>query len=158
MRPIVFTGLLLLTLAALASGCGGGSQAESSDNGESQSPNSLLTRSGAENEDEMNAIVGGTLELDPDRGCVLLSGKPVVWPAETTLTADPAELHLPGGLNAKSGNVITGSGGEVRAARIRETALRVEGDLTTALSCAPIDSEVVVFTTRGEGIDVSPSD
>jgi len=106
----------------------------------------------------MTAIVGGTLELDPDRGCLLLSGKPVVWPAGTTLTSDPAELQLPGGLTARSGDVITGGGGEVQAARIRATAIRIEGELTGALGCAPADSEVVILTARGSGISVVGAD
>jgi len=116
----------------------------------------LLTRSTAGNEGEMTAIVGGTFELDPDRGCVLLDGKPVVWPAGTTVSTDPPELHLPGDLTARSGDVIKGGGGEVPAAAIRETSIGIDGDLTSALSCAPSESEVIVFWARGGDILVSP--
>lgn len=92
--------------------------------------------------------------MTEDGGCVLLSGRPVVWPAETTLTTDPPELHLPHGLEATPGDVITGGGGAVPTARISETALRIEGDLSAALECAPRESEVVVLTARGDAIRV----
>lgn len=118
----------------------------------------LLTRSPEGDEAEMTAIVGGTLELEPDRGCVLLSGKPVVWPAGTTLTSDPPELHLPNGLTAISGDTIRGGGGEVPAARIHETAIRIEGDLTSALGCAPAESVVLVLWARGGRISVVGAD
>jgi len=55
----------------------------------------LLTRSTAGNEGEMTAIVGGTFELDPDRGCVLLDGKPVVWPAGTTVSTSLRSFICP---------------------------------------------------------------
>jgi hypothetical protein len=106
----------------------------------------------------MGGLLRGTLELDSARGCVLLSGKPVVWPAETTLTTDPPEVHLPSGLTARSGDLITGGGGEVPATAIRETGLRIEGDLTTALGCAGADSKVAVLTTRGDDISVFSGD
>jgi len=54
--------------------------------------------------------------------------------------------------------VITGGGGEVPAARIRETSLQIDGDLTNALDCAPIDSKVAVFRARGDEIHVSSSE
>jgi len=116
----------------------------------------LLRRSVEGNGAEMTALIGGMLELDPDSSCVLLDGKPVVWPAGTTLTRDPPELHLPGDLTARPGDTITGGGGEVPSATIRETSLRIEGDLTRALRCAPPESEVLVFWARGGGILVSP--
>jgi hypothetical protein len=141
----------MFALIALASGCALGGSDEPSGDG-------LLTRSLEGEEGEMAAIVGGTLELDFGRGCVLLSGKPVVWPAETTLTTNPPELHLPDGLTARSGDKISGRGGEVPAARIRETSIRIEGDLTRALTCAPADSEVIVFSTRGYQISVLGAD
>ena len=143
--------LVLIALASVfATGC---------DATRSKSPGEgLLTRSLEGNGVEMTAIVGGTLELDPDRGCVLLSGKPVVWPAATTLKGDPLELHLPGGDIARSGDTITGGGGEIPAARIRETSIRIEGDLTKALACAPADSEVLVLWARGGQISVLGAD
>jgi hypothetical protein len=145
-RPLL-AALATLALLALASGCALGGSEEPSGDG-------LLTRSPEGEQGEMTGIVGGTLELDPDRGCVLLSGKPVVWPAETTLTTNPPKLHLPGGLTARSGHRISGGGGEVPAAGIRETSIRIEGDLTRALTCAPAGSEVIVFSTRGDQIRV----
>lgn len=104
----------------------------------------------------MTAIIGGTLELDHERGCVLLDGKPVVWPAGTTLSSDPLELHLPGDLTARAGHRITGGGGEVPSTRIRETAIRIEGDVAGALGCNPSAREVLVFWARGGDIRVSP--
>lgn len=115
----------------------------------------LLTRSSEGTDAEMTGIVGGTLKLDPGHGCVLLDGKPVVWPAETTASTDPPELHLPGDLTARSGDTITGGGGEVPAATIRETELRIDGNLTHALDCAPSESEILVFSARGVDILVS---
>ncbi|MBA3376780.1 MAG: hypothetical protein H0U00_13380 [Actinobacteria bacterium] len=115
----------------------------------------LLTRSNQEDQAEMTAIVGGTLELDPDRGCVLLDGKPVVWPAGTTVTTDPPELHLPGDLTASAGDMISGAGGEVASATVRDSSMRVDGDVTTALSCAPSESQVLVFWARDGDMQVS---
>jgi hypothetical protein len=114
----------------------------------------LLTRSPDGDEGEMTAIVGGILELDPDRGCVLLSGKPVVWPAETTLRGDQPELHLPGSLTGRSGDTITGGGGEVPAATIRETSIQIEDDLSSALKCAPTETKLLVLWARGDPISV----
>ena len=151
MKPVLLHALPLLALAALAGGCTLGGSEEPSTDG-------LLTRSVDSDGAEMAALLRGTLEIDRDRSCVLLSGKPVVWPAGTTLTTDPPELHIPGGLSARSGDVITGGGGEVPGTAIRETALRIEGDLTTALSCAPTDTEVMVFTARGDDVGVSSQD
>jgi hypothetical protein len=116
----------------------------------------LLTRSSETNEGEMTAIVGGTLELDPARGCVLLDGKPVVWPTRTTLTVDPPQLHLPGEPTARPGDTIRGAGGEVASATIGETALQIDGDLTHAIGCAPSEREVLVFWAKGDDIVVSP--
>ena len=144
---VLLVAVATFALFALASGCDLSGSEEPSDDG-------LLTRSPEGDGGEMTAIVGGTLELDPDRGCVLLSGKPVVWPAATTLRSDPPELHLPGGLKARSGDTITGGGGEVPAARIRETSIRIEGDLTGALKCAPADGKVLILWARGDRISV----
>lgn len=151
MKRHLFVALATLALVALASGCDLGGSHEQFDDG-------LLTRSLEGNEDEMTGIVGGTLELDPERGCFLLSGKPVVWPSATTLTGDPPELHLPGGDIARSGDTISGGGGEIPAARIRETSIRIEGDLTKALTCAPADSKVLVLWSRGGQISVLGAD
>ncbi|MGI8479457.1 MAG: hypothetical protein ACR2M2_06330 [Gaiellaceae bacterium] len=148
MKHLLFAALLTVAFAALAGGCDLRGAEEPSRDG-------LLTRSLDGDEGEMTAILRGTLALDPDRGCVLLSGMPVVWPAETTLTADPPELRLPGGLTARTGDTITGGGGEVPAAAIRQTSIRVEGDLTSALECAPAESKVAVLSARGDQITVS---
>lgn len=137
--------------AALASGCAfRGTDANSTFPG-------LLTRSDDSRQGEMTGIVSGTLELDGSSGCILLSGKPVVWPKGTTVTSDPPVLHLPGGAKARTGDTIAGAGGEVPGTRIRETKLGLEGDLTSALECAPEDSAVAIFTARGEQVSVTPS-
>ncbi len=148
MKQVLLVALATLPLVALASSCALGSSGEPSHDG-------LLTRSHEGEESEMTALVGGILELDPDRGCVLLSEKPVVWPVGTTVTSDPPELRLPDGLTARSGDTITGGGGEVPAATIGETAIRVEGDLTNALACAPADSKVLVPWACDDGIGVA---
>lgn len=59
MKRVLFVALATLALVALASGCDLGGSHEPSDDG-------LLTRSPEGDEDEMTAIVGGTLELDPE--------------------------------------------------------------------------------------------
>jgi len=128
-----------LVLVALASGCNSGAS-------EGPSRDGLLTRS-PEGQEDLTAIVGGVLDLD--RGCVLVSGKPVIWPAGTTLTTDSPELHLPGGSTARSGDTITSGGGEVEGARISETSIGIEGDLAGALECAPADSKVLLLASRG---------
>lgn len=146
MKPVLLAALLVFGFSTVASSC---------DVGRSQEPSSgLLTRSPDRDGGEMAAIVGGTLELDAKRGCVLLSGKPVVWPDGTILTTNPPAVRLPGGLDGRPGDVITGGGGEVPATGIRETTLRIKGDLSSALSCAP-DSAVIVFTARGDAMWVS---
>ena len=136
------------TAAALALSCGSGSIGE-------RLANSLLTRSTEDAESEMDAILRGTLEVNSERGCILLSGRPVVWPAGTTLTTDPPELQLPGSLTAMAGDVISGRGGEVPATEIRDTSIRIEGDLNHALECAPAETQVAVFSVRGADIAVS---
>ena len=116
---------------------------------------SLLTRSAEVDQGEMAGIVRGTLQLDAARGCILLSGRPVVWPAGTTLTKDPPTLHLPRGLSARSGDTVIGGGGEVSSASIQDTLLLIEGDLDAARGCGPADTEVAVFDSRGRGMSVS---
>lgn len=117
-------------------------------------PDFLLRRSPVGGLFEMDALPSGTLELDLDRGCVLLSGRAVVWPAGTTLTRDPPQLHLPGGLTAKSGDTVRGGGGALPGAHLRENSNVIEGDLDSALACAP-EHEVFFFTSRGAGMSVS---
>jgi len=131
----------------LAPGCGAASD---------ESSGILLTRATTGADSEMDALPSGTLEIDLERGCVLLSGRPVVWPAETALALEPPELELPGGLTARSGDTIRGGGGALPAAHVRETAIEIEGDVDKALECAPSAESIVVFTARGEAMTVSP--
>lgn len=144
----LFGLLLALAVALSGSGCDLARSDEPADRG-------LLTRAPESEGAEMSALLRGTLALDPERGCVLLSGRPVVWPAGTTLTHTAPELHLPGGLRARSGDEISGGGGAVPASTLRETALRIEGDLEKALACAPRVAEVLVFSARGDDIGVA---
>jgi hypothetical protein len=124
----------------------------------SSSRSGLVTRSTDENGGEMAAVVGGRLGLDLARGCVLLSGKPVVWPAKTKLTTDPPEIHLPNGAVARQGDWIRGGGGEIVASQFDETRIRFgEGNLDDVLACASTDGSVVVFAAHGEALDVSSS-
>lgn len=113
----------------------------------------LLTRSPVGSGFEFSALPGGVLSLDVARGCVLLSGHAVVWPAGTTLTRDPPQLHLPGGLTAKPGDTVQGGGGWVPASGLRQSR-SVVGDLDKALACATAP-EIVLFASRGEGMSVS---
>jgi hypothetical protein len=145
MRRRVLLALVFLAAIFAGAGCDGDESPGLGD--------TFLTRANPGN-GEMTAIIAGTLQLG-DNGCILLSGEPVVWPAETTLASDPPELRLPGGLTARSGDSIQGGGGEVPASGIRDTKLDIDGDLTKALDCAPATSPVVVFTARGEAMTVS---
>lgn len=140
----------LIAFAVVVAGC--------SAFGNSTASDGLLTRAPEGSGAEMTAIVGGGLELDPGSGCVLLDGKPVVWPTGTSLSTDPPEIHLPGDLTARPGDTIRGGGGEVPSATIRETAIRIEGDLARALRCAPSAKEVIVFWARDGEMHVSPLD
>ena len=115
----------------------------------------LLTRTAAPGQAEMSAIVGGELAIDLDRGCVLLSEKPVVWPAGTTLATDPARVELPNGATARPGDVVSGGGGEVPAGHLRSGELPIVGDVDRALACAPDEPDAVVFTARGDALSVS---
>jgi hypothetical protein len=131
---------------ALLSGCGGGEDASS---------DLLLTRSSADaGGAELDGLVSGTLELDLERGCVLVSEHAVVWPAETTLATDPPTLHLPGGLTATPGDVVEGGGGWVPLPGSPQT---IEGDVDKALACAADGgAEVALFTVDGAGLKVTP--
>jgi hypothetical protein len=84
----------------------------------------------------MTAHIGGTLHVDLDTGCVLIDGHPVVWPADTTLRGEPAELRLPGEQAARSGDTVSGGGGLVPSTVLRTTRLRIRGDLARAVRCA----------------------
>jgi hypothetical protein len=119
-----------------------------------EQPNFLLTHATVGSGFGLDAIVGGGLELDLDRGCVLLSGRAVIWPAGTTLTTDPPQLNLPGDLTARPGDTVTGGGGFVPAAGPRQSG-SFDGDLDKALACAT-EAEVVVFWARGESMQVTP--
>jgi len=140
---------LVIALAAMALACGCDLDAS-----ENPSADGFLTRSTEGSKDELNALIRGTLELDPERGCVLLSGQPVVWPAGTTMTSSPPELHLRNGLIARPGDLITGGGGEASASAIRQSAVNIEGDVAAALDCAP-QTSIAVFNTRGDGLGVA---
>lgn len=132
----------VVAIAMLAAGCTVGDP----------TTDGLVTRADKPS-DEMTALVGGRLAVDGD--CFLLSGLPVVWPAGTKLSADGSSIELPNGSTVSPGDLVQGGGGQVPAATIRDTALQFEGDLDTALRCAPSATEVVVFTVRGDGMTVS---
>jgi hypothetical protein len=138
---------LVLAVGVLAGiGCGGERSRAAQD--------VLLTRSSEGNEGEMTAHIGGTLHVDLDTGCVLIDGHPVVWPPETTLRGEPAELRLPGDQTARSGDTVSGGGGLVPSAVLDTTRLRIHGDLTRAVRCA-MKSDVLVFQAGGQDIVVS---
>jgi hypothetical protein len=98
----------------------------------------------------------GTLAIDVDRDCILLSGEPVVLPPDTTMTTEPAALRLSTGRRARSGDVVEGRGWSIRAAELARVTQRIEGDLDVALECAPDKTEVVVFRGPGTRMTVSP--
>lgn len=74
----------------------------------------------AEVEPGLDAIVGGTLQVDLDAGCVWVGGPdgsryPVVWPRGTTASEDPFQVLLPDGAQAVPGDAVFGGGGYVDA-------------------------------------------
>jgi hypothetical protein len=117
-------------------------------------PDILLTR--ADNPDlGMLALPGGTLEIDLDRGCVLLSGRPVVWPTGTALTTDPPLLQFPGGGTARPGDHVNGGGGAGYAWQIRRTSIGIDGNFERAVDCVPPHTEVIVFNP-GSAMRIEP--
>lgn len=135
-------GVIVVLVAFSAGGCSWST---------TQAPDVLLTR--ADTPDTgFDALPGGTLEIDLDRGCVLLQGSPVIWPRGTTLTTEPLALRFPNGVTARPGDVVRGGGGGGYAWQIRETAIRIEGDLDRALECAPRGTEVIVFNAAASKV------
>jgi hypothetical protein len=75
----------------------------------------------------------------------------VVWPAGTTLTTDPPELHVPGGLTARPGDTIEGGGGWIPG-----TDRHIEGDLDKAIACAADGGrEIAFFTALDDGVSIT---
>lgn len=120
----------------------------------SQVPDILLTRAES-SASGPNALPGGTLEIDLERGCVLLQGSPVVWPRGTKLATAPVALRFPNGSTARPGDVVRGGGGGGYAWQIRQTKIRIDGDLDRALRCAPRGASLIVFNARA-GMRVRP--
>ncbi|MEZ4501066.1 MAG: hypothetical protein R3C39_00360 [Dehalococcoidia bacterium] len=75
----------------------------------------LATREPASNPGGNDAIVLGVLEVDLDRGCVWLGLEglryPVVWPTGATAEREPFVVHLPGDVEARPGDHVSGAGG-----------------------------------------------
>ena len=121
MRNGVATGLALAVAAslivAIAAGCGGdGDAANPAGEPPATRGLALLTRApGAR--DEPTAVVGGLLRFDRKRGCVLLSGRAVVWPSGTTLDGNTA-VRLPSGIVARGGDRVLGAGGVMPASSV----------------------------------------
>lgn len=115
----------------------------------------LLTRALSAQSFEMDALPRGTLEVDLERGCVRLSGQPVVWPTGTTLTGDPPVLRFPGGVTAVPGDTVYGGGGHVPRPVVRASE-HVEGDVEAALECARRNTTVVYFWASDGTMSVAP--
>jgi hypothetical protein len=116
-------------------------------------PDYLLTHAHVGGGSAMLALIGGVLELDPARGCVLLSGQPAVWPAGTRVSRNPPRLHLPGGETVRPGDTVRGGGGHVPRLAIRGSA-GVLGNADEAFACAT-QPEVMVFAPRAGSLTVS---
>lgn len=134
--------LRALTTIVLAVGFAGATGCDTSDSRSLE--DTLLTRAADDSGDSPDAQIQGTLELDAERGCILLSGMPVIWPAGTTASTEPPELHLPDGSRIRHGEVVTGGGGEIPAASVQQTRLRIEGDLDAAIACAVSDDVLLI--------------
>ena len=100
----------------------------------------LLTSTGSAN-GGMAAIVAGPFTFR--NGCLLLSGKPVVWPESTTWDAEREVLTLPNGDAASVGESLTGGGGFLDLSAVAD---QFGGNLADAAKrCLGSTGEVAVF-------------
>ena len=115
-------------IVAIAAGCGGdGAAANPAGEPRASRDLALLTRApGAR--DEPTAVVGGLLRFDRKRGCLLLSGRAVVWPSGTTLHGNTA-VRLPSGIAARAGDRVIGAGGVLPASSVASLGVVVWRDL-----------------------------
>lgn len=98
-------------------------------------------------QDSMDAIVGGVVELHDD-ACLLLSGDVALWPDGTSWDEDTSEVVLSDGRRVHVGDRVFGGGGmtaeagepDARSAEWRNS------ELGTAIGdCLADDASVVVF-------------
>jgi hypothetical protein len=122
----------LALLLAAATGC------SSDSDGRVDGP--LLTSVGG-SDDGMAAIVRGRLSYE--RGCVLLGGVPVVWPELTKWNSDREALRLPSGDDAGYGTWLTGGGGYLSVAAVRDAFGDDVAD--AAQDCLGSTDEIAVF-------------
>ena len=103
----------------------------------------------------MAALVGGTVIVDPARGCILLDrvGGPhlVVWPRGTTWTSDESALMLADGTVIRSGTRVRGGGGYLALSN----AERLVGPIDDPVACGATD-EVAVFN-EGSPVEIVAS-
>ena len=155
MRNGVATALAVAAslIVAIAAGCGGdGNPANPAGEPPASRDLALLTRApGAR--DEPTAVVGGLLRFDRKRGCVLLSGRAVVWPSGTTVHGNTA-VRLPSGIVARAGDRVIGAGGVMPASSVASLGLVARRDLAVLNRCAG-NVEVVVFNASGEDVGVA---
>lgn len=118
----------------------------------------LVTRAPVLNPGGETAQIRGTIEVDLDRGCVWLTSDgrrfAVIWPAGTTATLDPFELHLDGiegGGSAREGDHLSGGGGYA-SSRARASRYGIVGTLDQACVGA---AEIAVFN-HYDSITVTP--
>jgi hypothetical protein len=106
----------------------------------------LLTSVGS-TDDAMGALIGGRLGYE--RECLLLGGMPVVWPEGTRWDSARRSLRLPDGDDVEVGAPLTGGGGYLPLAAIRD--LFGEQVADAAKNCLGTTGEVVVFNP-GSGV------
>ena len=141
-RPILAAGVVLL-LVAFATACGG-QALPVNERGETKPPKPALTivTAPAGLRDAPMALVGGVLEVDERRGCVLLSGRPVIWPVGTALVHRPLAIRLPDGRTLRPGDALRGGGGAVPASHWPEA---MSGDVAALRRCAEKDDQVILL-------------
>lgn len=104
----------------------------------------------------MDAIVSGIVEVEPDTGCVWLSGPngsrdPVIWPAGTTARSDPFEIRIRKGHQVvRPGDFVEGGGGYLQA----DSAPQRYGLEPFPNECLQ-GTEAAVFN-HGSSIDITP--
>jgi hypothetical protein len=147
---------LVLVFAGLLSGCGG-----SSDTAPAQSVDGwrawieVSSRTGAVAEDEMQALVSGSLGHNPESGCLFLEqggrAYPVVWPHGTVARDKPLRLVVSGNAVVGPGDRVEGAGGYLSSTTLAE----IDPNAVPSAACLTAGNEIAVFNSRAS-ITVRP--
>ena len=133
---------MLLPAVTLAAACGG--EAPAGSGGADGKPVASVVTARGDLRDSPVAAIRGLLEVDRARGCLLLSGRPVLWPVGTTLVDRSPALRLRDGRVVEPGDEVRGDGGNVRVSHAEALA---NDNVETLRRCAGQDEEVILLTT-----------